>query len=182
MTENKSEWKDVNMNKLFEEFEDEFKRQTSDERQASQENFRLEHPELYNELDEIISEFRTSKSTSGLPADTPKDALLEILSKARNAGIAAIISDTTTFVSDDQDCYPRGIILTIDRNRPEWELLKRIEKEISWLSFDRRRGWLSISCKMEMAFKLTIFGYQSEVARSLNESGISCYADVHWRD
>ena len=182
MTEYKSEWKDVNVDKLFEELEDEFKRQTPDERQASQDNLRLEYPELYKELDGIISEFKVSKATSCLPVETPKDSLLAILTKARNAGIAAIISDATTFVSDDQDCYPRGIILTMERNRPEWELLKRLEKEISWLSFDRRRGWLSISCNMEMAFRLTIFGYQSEVARSLNESGISCYADVHWRD
>jgi len=178
----KKELKDFDIDKLFDEIEEEIKRQTPDERQANQEKFRLEYPELDKELDAIVSEFKTSQSTGCLTACSPKDVLLEILTKARNAGIAAIISDTTTFVSDDQDCYPQGIILTIERNRPEWELLKKLGKEIPWLSVDRRLRRLSIASGLEMSFRLTIFGYQSAVADVLNASGISCYADVHWRD
>ena len=178
----KTELKDIDIDQLFDEIEEEIKRQTPDERQANQEKFRLEHPELDKELDALVSKFKTSQTTSCLSAPTPKDVLLEILTKARNAGIAAIISDTTTFVSDDQDCYPRGIVLTIERNRPEWELLKRLGKEIPWLSVDRRLRRLSISSGLEMPFRLTVFAYQSAVADSLNASGISCYADVNWRD
>jgi hypothetical protein len=177
----KKELKDIDIDKLLDEIEDDLKGQTVDQRQANQEKFRLDYPELYKEMDAIVSEFKTSQATSYVSACTPKDALLEILTKARNAGIAAIISDTTTFVSDDQDCYPQGIVLTIERNRPEWVIFKKLEKEISWLSVDRRRRRLSISSDLEIVFKLTLFAYQSEVADSLNASGISCYADVHWR-
>ena len=177
----KNKLKNINIDKLFDELEDKLKRQTPDERQANQEKYRMEYPEIYKELDAIVFEFKTSEATSSLPVCTPKDALLAILTKARNAGIAAIISDTTTFVSDDQDCYPQGIVLTIERNRPEWELLKRLEKEISWLSINRRRHRLTISSGLEMVFRLTLFAYQSAVTDSLNASGISCYADVYWR-
>lgn len=177
----KDDWKDINIDKLFDELEDEFKRQTPEELQAEQDKLRLEYPELYKELDTIISQFKNSEATSFLSVSTPKEMLLEILTKARNAGIARIISDATTFDSDDQDCYPRGIVLTIERNRPEWELLKSLEKEIPWLSVDRRLRRLSIASGLEIAFSLTLFGYQSAVADSLNAGGISCYADVYWR-
>ena len=177
----KNDWKDINIDKLFDELEDKFKLQTPEELQAKQDKFRLEHPELYKELDTIISQFKNSEATSFLSVSTPKETLFEILTKARNAGIAAIISDATTFVSDDQDCYPRGIILTMERNRPEWELLKRLEKEIPWLSVERRLRRLSITPGLEMSFRLTEFAYQSAVADSLNAGGISCYADVYWR-
>jgi hypothetical protein len=177
----KKELKDIDIEKLFDEIEEEFKRQSPDERQANQEKFRLEHPELDKELEAIVSEFKTTQSTGCLSARSPKDVLLEILTKARNAGIAAITSDTTTFASDDQDCYPQGIILTIERNRPEWELLKRLGKEIPWISVDRQLRRLSISSGLEISFRLTLFAYQSVVADTLNANGISCYADVHWR-
>ena len=178
----KNELKDIDIDKLLDEIEDVFKRKTPDERHEEQEKFRLEHPELCRELDAIFAEFEASKATGCLAACTPKEVLLETLIKARNAGTAAIITDTTTFFSDDQDCYPKGIVLTLERNRPEWELFKRLEKEIPWLSVDRRRRRLSISCELEIEFRLTQFAYQSAVAESLNESGISCYADVNWRD
>ena len=181
MSEQKNEWKDINIDKLFDELEEEDKRRTPEERQANEDKMRLEHPELHKELEEIFSEFKTSKATSCLPVIKPKEALLALLNEARNVGIASIISDTTTFASDDQDCYPRGIILTIERNRTEWELLKRLEKEISWLSVDRRRRRLSIAPDLEMVLRLTEFSYLSAVANSLNGNGISCYADVHWR-
>jgi glycosyltransferase involved in cell wall biosynthesis len=100
---------------------------------------------------------------------------------ARNAGIARIISDATTFDSDDQDCYPRGITLTLDRHRPEWKLLKSLEEEISWLSVDQKSRRLRIHSNLEIPFRLTESAYQSAIAYSLNVSGISCYADVHWR-
>lgn len=177
----KDDWKDINIDKLFDELEDKFKRQTPEELQAEQDKLRLEYPELNKELDTIISQFKNSEATSFLSVSTPKETLLEILTKARNAGIARIISDATTFDSDDQDCYPRGIVLTIERNRPEWELLKSLGKEIPWLSVNRRLRRLSIAPGLEIAFSLTLFGYQSAVADSLNAGGISCYADVYWR-
>jgi len=182
MSEKGKELKDINVAQLFDELEAEDKRQTSDERQANQNKIRFEYPDLYQELEAIVSEINALKSNLSFSEKTPMDALLSVLNKARNFGIAAIISDTTTLASDDQDCYPRGIILTIERNRPEWELLKKLQKEISWLSVDKRRRRLSISPDREIVRRLTQFGYQAAVADSLNESGISCYADVHWRD
>ena len=181
MPEKSMELTDINIDQLFDELEAEDKRRTLDERQADENKFRQEYPELYKDMDAIVSKLNAFQSISSLPEKTPKEIIVAVLNKARNSGIAAIITDTTTLASDDQDCYPRGIILTIEGNRPEWELLKKLQKEISWLSVNKRQRRLSISPDREILRRLTQFGYQSAVADSLNESGITCYADVHWR-
>jgi len=46
--------KDIDIDKLLAEIEDVFKRKTPDERQANEEKFRLEYPELYKELEVIF--------------------------------------------------------------------------------------------------------------------------------
>lgn len=67
------------------------------------------------------------------------------LIRAREAGIESILSDKTTFGTDDQDCYPQGIRLTFSRSSSEWTLLKILEEEIEWLKIDKRSGRLSIN-------------------------------------
>jgi hypothetical protein len=110
------------------------------------------------------------------------DVLRSALINAREAGIAAILADKTTFLTDDQDCYPRGIKLTIERSRLEWSLLKELEKEFEWFSVNKRSGSFTINANLPIKYRLTLFGFQQAVANSLNKSGIDCYAEVNWRD
>jgi hypothetical protein len=110
------------------------------------------------------------------------DGLRSALINAREAGIAAIMADKTTSLTDDPDCYPRGLKLTIERSRPEWILLKALEKEFEWFSVNKRSGSFTINANLAIKHRLTLFGFQQAVANSLNESGIDCYAEVNWRD
>ncbi len=105
-------------------------------------------------------------------------ALLE----ARQAGIAWIRADTTTFATDDPDCYSRGIKLAIQRSRAEWNLLKKLEKDFPWFKIDKRTSSITISSNLKIEFKLSLYGFHQAVACSLKESGIDCYVDVNWRE
>lgn len=115
------------------------------------------------------------------PSGPTKNALRAVLERARNAGIARLKRDTTTFKTDDQDCYPRQIHLTIERHRAEWKLLKELERELEWLGVDRRGRALGIAPPTPIAFRLAEFGYKEAVAQSLTDDGIDCYVDVYWR-
>lgn len=88
-----NELKDIDIDKLLDEIEDVFKRKTPDERQANEEKFRLEYPELNKELEAIFSEFKTAQATSCLSASTPKDVLLEILVGTSNFHLFGTFSE-----------------------------------------------------------------------------------------
>ncbi len=77
---------------------------------------------------------------------------------ARQSGIAWIQADTTTFVTDDPDCYSRGIKLAIQRGRPEWNFLKQLENEFPWFKIDKRTGNLTISSGLNIQHKLSWYG------------------------
>ena len=111
-----------------------------------------------------------------------KEFLRMALLEARQAGIASIQADTTTFVTDDPDCYSRGIKLVIQRGRPEWNLLKELEKEFPWFKIDKRTGKLTISANVNIQLKLSLYGFHQAVAHSLEKNGINCYVDVNWRE
>lgn len=110
------------------------------------------------------------------------DFLRAALIRAREAGIESILSDKTTFDTDDQDCYPRGIRLTFSRSSSEWTLLKILEEEFEWLKIDKRSGRLSINPNQSIQYRLTEYGFQQAVVNSHNQSGIDCYADINWRE
>jgi len=117
------------------------------------------------------------------PNSSEKLEVLRIaLLEARQAGIAWIQADTTTFVTDDPDCYSRGIKLAIQRGRAEWNLLKELEKEFSWFKVDKRTSMLTISPNLNIKFKLSLYGFHQAVANSLEKSGIDCYVDVNWKE
>ncbi len=109
------------------------------------------------------------------------DEIRLVLESARNAGIKYIAEDNTTRATDDQDCYPRSIHITVDKLSPIWPLLKLLEKEYPWLKVDRRGRTLYINSSVEIPFRLQELGYKQTVVNVLNESGISCYLDVGWR-
>ena len=110
------------------------------------------------------------------------DFLRAALMRAREAGIEYILSDKTTFDTDDLDCYPRGIRLILSRSSSEWTLLKILEEEFEWLKIDKRSGRMSINPNQSIHHRLTEYGFQQTVVNLLNQSGIDCYADVNWRE
>ena len=105
--------------------------------------------------------------------------VLEALQHAQTTGALAIEEDKTTFQTDDQDCYPRGLVLTMDRNDPKWGSLRFLSKHLDWVNLEGK--WLHISPPQPMEFRLTEVIYLRAVAESLKESGIDCFADVHYR-
>jgi hypothetical protein len=109
-----------------------------------------------------------------------KEQLRALLCEARDVGIARLESDKTTFATDDQDCYPRAIHVTMDASRVEWTHLEDLEKEIEWLRIDRNGRTLFIAPPRPIKFRLTEFGYKQAIAQHLDDHGIACYVDVNW--
>lgn len=109
-----------------------------------------------------------------------KKKVLETLERARDSGIAAIRLDNTTLSTDDQDCYPRGLQLNIDRSSLKWLALRLLSKEIDWISLDARRQYMHIRTSEPMTYRLTERCYLRAVCQALSEDGIECNEDVNW--
>jgi hypothetical protein len=108
--------------------------------------------------------------------------VLEALFTARSvATIIVATTDTTTRDSDDQDCYPRGIQLRIERTDPVWTSLRFLSKHLDWISLDTKTKHLYVSPLEELPFHLTRVAFQEQVSSSLNEAGIPCGSDVYYR-
>ena len=106
-------------------------------------------------------------------------AVLEAVLEARAKGVEAISTNQITRETDDQDCYPRGITVYLDRSDPKVASLRFLSKHLDWLSFSGKG--LSIRPPEWPQFRLTEVTYLEAVAESLRAKGIKCYADVHWR-
>lgn len=107
--------------------------------------------------------------------------ILEAVQRAQTMGALALLNDTTTRETDDQDCYPRGIKLSIERKDPKWYTLRFLAKHLDWVDLDSRTKHFYIASPQPIDFRLAEVTYLMAVADSLNESGIECAADVYYR-
>lgn len=106
--------------------------------------------------------------------------VLEALQRAQTHGAIAVLGDKTTCETDDQDCYPRGIVLDLERNDPRWPSLRFLAKHLDWLSLETGKR-LMIHPPHPLAYRVTEVTYLHAVAESLRESGFECFADVYYR-
>jgi hypothetical protein len=107
--------------------------------------------------------------------------VLHAVQTAQTMGALALLEDATTPSSDDQDCYPRGLALNIDRKDPKWHSLRFLAKHLDWVSLDTRKKKLYLMPPEPIKFRLSEALYLSAVANSLNESGIDCTPDIYYR-
>jgi len=107
--------------------------------------------------------------------------VLEAIEKARAKAFSAVSDDDVTIATDDQDAYPRGIALAIDRKDPRWFALRFLSKHLNWVSLVTRTKHLHITPPCPLRFHSTEIGYLEVLSSSLNESGIKCSADVYYR-
>lgn len=105
--------------------------------------------------------------------------VLEALQYAQAMGALAIKEDSTTFQADDQDSYPRGLVLTLERKDPKWASLRFLSKHLDWVSLTGKQ--LHIKPPHPMKFRLTEVAYLRAVADALEERGIACFPDVYYR-
>lgn len=106
--------------------------------------------------------------------------VLEALQRAQTRGAIAVLGDKTTRETDDQDCYPRGIVLYLERNDPRWPSLRFLARHLDWLSLETGKC-LVIHPPQPLAYRLTEVTYLHAVVESLRESGFECDADVYYR-
>ena len=102
------------------------------------------------------------------------------LERAREAGDASVRADRTTASTDDQDCYPRGLQLKLDRKDPKWIALRQVSMNFDWVNLNVRAQYLQVQPTLPTKFRLTQLGYLESVAESLSRDGINCNADVNW--
>jgi hypothetical protein len=107
--------------------------------------------------------------------------VLEALQMAQTMGAIALLGDKTTFQTDDQDCYPRGLALDLDRKDPKWHSLRFLSKHLDWVNLDTRTKHLYIGSPEPIEFRLAEVCYLQAVSESLNENGINCTPDVYYR-
>ena len=120
-------------------------------------------------------------TTSSMATRLPQFQLvLEALQRAQTHGAIAILDDHTTRETDDQDCYPRGIVLDIARSDPRWPSLRFLAKHLDWFSLEPGKR-LMIQPPQPISFRVTEAKYLDAVAKSLRECGFVCYADVFHR-
>jgi hypothetical protein len=105
--------------------------------------------------------------------------VLETLQNAQTFGVMAILDDKTTRETDDQDCYPRGIMLRLDRADARWPSLRFLAKHLDWVALDGKR--LHIRSPQPIGFRLTELRFLVAVAASLCESGMDCHTDVFYK-
>ena len=106
--------------------------------------------------------------------------VLEALQRARTLGVIGTLDDRTTRETDDQDCYPRGIVLAIERGDPRWPSLRFLAKHLDWVSLEPGKRLL-IQPLEPISFRVTEAKYLRAVAESLRESGFECFAEVYYR-
>lgn len=106
--------------------------------------------------------------------------VLEALQRAQTYGALAVFDDHTTRETDDQDCYPRGIFLAIQRGDPRWPSLRFLAKHLDWVSLGPGKH-LFIQPPTQILFRITEAKYLHAVVESLQESGFECFADVFYR-
>lgn len=105
----------------------------------------------------------------------------DALVRSRHAGTVAAHQDTTTLLTDDHDCYPRGLLLQIDKKTPRWLALCQISKQLDWVHLDARKQSLVIQPEEPIKkFRLTHHAYLEAVAKSLSNDGLECFPDINW--
>lgn len=107
--------------------------------------------------------------------------VLQALQTAQTMGALALLDEEITFATDDQDCYPRGLALDLDRKNPIWSSLRFLSKHLDWVVLDTRTKYLFIQPCEPIGFRLAEVRYLRAIAESLNESGIRSTPDVHYR-
>ena len=106
--------------------------------------------------------------------------VLEALQRAQTHGAIAVLDDNTTRETDDQDCYPRGLVLAIARSDPRWPSLRFLARHLDWLSLEPGKR-LVVQPPQPISFRLTEARYLHAVVEALRESGFECFADVFYR-
>jgi hypothetical protein len=106
--------------------------------------------------------------------------VLEALQRAQTHGAIGVLDDHTSRETDDQDCYPRAIVLAIERSDPRWPSLRFLAKHLDWVSLEPGKRLL-IHPPQPISFRVTEANYLRAVAESLRESGIECFSDVFYR-
>ena len=107
--------------------------------------------------------------------------VLHALQTAQTMGALELLDDNTTFATDDQDCYPRGLALNLDRKDPKWHSLRFLSKHLDWVVLDTKTKHLFIQPSEPIGFRLAEVRYLRALADSLNDSGIRCTPDVYYR-
>jgi hypothetical protein len=107
--------------------------------------------------------------------------VLDAVQTAQTMGAFALLNDKTTRETDDQDCYPRGLALYIDRKDPRWYSLRFLSKHLDWIHLETRTKHLHIRSPEPIHFRVSEVRYLNAVAESLNESGINCAPDIYYR-
>lgn len=108
-------------------------------------------------------------------------SVLEAIERARTIGAIALLDDMTTRETDDQDCYPRGLVLDLDRKDPKWKALRFLSKHLDWVSLETSEKCLFLSPPQPIKYHLSEVQYLHAIANSLREDGIQCSPDVYYR-
>jgi hypothetical protein len=106
--------------------------------------------------------------------------VLEALQRAQTHGAIDILGNIATRETDDQDCYPRGVILNLDRTDPRWPSIRFLAKHLDWLSLETGKR-LNVCPPQPIPYRTAEAAYLHAVAESLRECGFDCYADIYYR-
>jgi hypothetical protein len=107
--------------------------------------------------------------------------VLEALYRAREAGEVALVGDKTKREQDDQDCYPRGVVLQVDRTSEVWKTLRFLSKNLDWVLLDTRGKELNLKPRAEFSSRLGHAAFLNAVSDSLCSEGIACAPNIYWR-
>ena len=105
--------------------------------------------------------------------------VLEAILEARARGSEVVASDMTSRTTDDPDCYPRGLLVALEKTDPKLVSLRFLAKHLDWVSFSSNH--LYLKPLTEFRFRLTEVGYLHALAECLTERGIPCSPDVNWQ-
>ena len=106
--------------------------------------------------------------------------VLEALQRAQTHGAIAILGNTATRETDDLDCYPRGVVLNLERADPRWPSIRFLAKHLDWLCLEPGKR-LNVYPPQPIMYRIAEAAYLRAVAESLQECGFNCYADIYYR-
>ncbi len=108
--------------------------------------------------------------------------VLEALQHAQTMGAVAIANDPDLDDSpDEQDCYPRGIQLFLQRGDLRWSSLRFLAKHLDWVRLEGTPLRLHVLPPQPIRRRLTEVRFLDAVAESLKGSGIDCTTDINYR-